>query len=303
MRCDVLKQREGIPLKTGEYPQATLQEHQQALIKLLEEFDRVCRALDIPYILFAGSMLGAVRHQGFIPWDDDIDVMMLRPDYERFLQQADSVLDQQTFFLQKEFSRHWPMYFSKLRLNETACLEKYHPKDPASHQGVYIDIFPCDNAAKTGFGRNIQFLASKVVIAKGLDRRGYATNSVGKKLFMAFCRILPGKLFLKLSRGGSDQSEKVHSFYAAARGYGKNVYPRSLIAQRKQARFEGKSYPIAQNHDTLLRILYGDYMQIPPPEKRVHKGHTILVDLNNSYEKYENYRDGMKFDVYTRSIR
>lgn len=245
-------------METGEYQQASLQEHQQALLKLLKEFDRVCQVLEIPYILFAGSMLGAVRHQGFIPWDDDIDVMMLRPDYERFLQQAGTVLDQDTFFLQKEFSEHWPMFFSKLRLNGTACLEKYYPKDPASHQGVYIDIFPCDNAAKTAFGRNIQFLASKVVIAKGLDRRGYATNNVGKKLFMAFCRILPGKLFLRLSKGGSDHSRKVHSFYAAARGYNKNVYPRSLLTQRMDASFEGSCYPIARDYDTLLRILYGD---------------------------------------------
>ena len=290
-------------METGQYRQATLPEHQKALLQLLEEFDRVCRQLDIPYILFAGSLLGAVRHQGFIPWDDDIDVMMLRPDYERFLQQADTVLNHRIFFLQKEFSRHWPMFFSKLRLNNTTCLEKYHPKDPASHQGVYIDIFPCDNAAKTGFGRNIQFLASKVVIAKGLDQRGYATDNVGKKLFMAFCRILPRKPFLNLSKGGSDRSEKVHSFYAAARSYNKNVYPRQLLTQPMEAKFEGRSYTIARDYDTLLRILYGDYMQIPPPEKRVRKGHTILVDLNNSYEKYENYRDGMKFEVYTRSIR
>lgn len=290
-------------MDTAEYRQATLQEHQNALLKILEEFDRVCRLLEIPYILFAGSMLGAVRHQGFIPWDDDIDVMMLRPDYERFLAQAETVLDQKTFYLQKEFSAHWPMFFSKLRLNQTTCLEKYYPKDPASHQGVYIDIFSCDNAAKTGFGRIIQFFASKVVIAKGLDRRGYVTDSLSKKLFMVFCRLLPQKFFLNLSRRGSSQSEKVHSFYAAARAYNKNVYLRQFFTQRIEVEFEGRSCSIPKDYDTLLRILYGDYMEIPPPEKRKRKGHTILVDLNNSYEKYENYRDGMKFDVYTRSIR
>ena len=270
---------------------------------LLQEFDRVCRELEIPYILFAGSLLGAVRHQGFIPWDDDIDVMMLRKDYDRFMKEADRVLDQEKFFLQKEFSEHWPMFFSKLRMNNTACLEKYQPKDPASHQGVYIDVFPCDNAAKTGFGRNIQFLASKVVIAKGLDQRGYATDNVGKKLFMAFCRLLPLKPFLNLSKRGSDSSKIVHSFYAAARGYNKNVYPRQLIAQRTEAVFEDGMYPIAQGYDELLRILYGDYMEIPGPEKRVRKVHAVLIDLEHSYEEYEHYRDGMKFDVYTRSIR
>ena len=98
---------------------ATLSQHQQALRSLLEEFDRVCKKLNISYMLFAGTMLGAVRHQGFIPWDDDLDVIMLRRDYERFLKDAPTVLNEERFFLQKEFSEHWPLFFSKLRLNGT----------------------------------------------------------------------------------------------------------------------------------------------------------------------------------------
>jgi hypothetical protein len=136
-----------------------------------------------------------------------------------------------------------------------------------------------------------------------LDQRGYATDNVGKKLFMAFCRLLPTKPFLELSKGGNDSSEMVHSFYAAARGYSKNVYPRRLIAQCCEAPFEDGVYPISQGYDELLRILYGDYMVIPGPEKRIRKVHTVLIDLDRSYEEYEHYRDGMKFDVYTRSIR
>ena len=140
-----------------------LKRHQHALYTLLCEFDRVCKKLNIPYVLFAGSMLGAVRHEGFIPWDDDLDVMMLRQDYEFFLQNADKYLDTDRFYLQKEFSEHWPMFFSKLRLNGTTCLEKYHPKDEKIHQGVYIDLFPCDNAAKGKWGRKLQFFASKAI--------------------------------------------------------------------------------------------------------------------------------------------
>ena len=94
-----------------------------------------------------------------------------------------------------------------------------------------------------------------------------------------------------------------HSFYAAARGYSKNVYPRRLIAQCCEAPFEDGVYPISQGYDELLRILYGDYMVIPGPEKRIRKVHTVLIDLDRSYEEYEHYRDGMKFDVCTRSIR
>lgn len=282
---------------------ASHQEHQRALCELLREFDRVCKILNIPYVLFAGSMLGTVRHQGFIPWDDDLDVMMLREDYDRFLREADGVLDREKFFLQKEYSRHWPMFFSKLRLNNTTCLEKYRPKDPRIHQGVYMDIFPCDNASKSELGRKLQFFASKVVIAKCLDTRGYETDSHRKKLFMVCCKLLPMGLFLKLTKSGSKNSKHVHSFLGGASSYKKNVYPRAYFTQRMEGTFEEGVYPISAHYDELLRQLYGDYMSIPDPEQRVCKKHAILIDLNNSYEKYEGYRDGMVFDVYTRSIR
>lgn len=269
---------------------------------LLDEFDRVCKALDIPYVLFAGSMLGAVRHQGFIPWDDDLDVMMLREDYERLLREGDSVLDRERFYLQKEFSQHWPMFFSKLRLNGTTCLEKYHPKHPQCHQGVYMDIFPCDNAAKGLLGRKLQFYASKVVIAKSLYARGYETDSFGKKLFMVICRVMPMGPFRRLTTGWKTTT-MVHSFLGGASRYEKNVYPRCFFEERREAIFEGKEVPLSAHSEKLLTQLYGDYMQLPPPEERVCKEHTILVDLENSWETYAHYRDGMKFTVFTRSIR
>lgn len=280
-----------------------LRDHQQALLVILKEFDRVCKLLDIPYVLFAGTMLGAVRHQGFVPWDDDLDVMMLREDYERFLTQADKLLDREKFFLQKEFSEHWPMFFSKLRLNNTTCLEKYHPKDPKMHQGVYMDIFPCDNASDSRLVQKLQFCASKVVIAKALDRRGYETDSKRKKLFIRFCRLLPNGPFLRIVKGPKKQGTMVHGFLGGARSFEKNVYPRKSFLQRTQMPFEGDSYPVSKDYDVLLRMLYGDYRNLPAPEERQHKQHAILIDLNNSYEIYDGYRDGMTFDVHTRSIR
>ena len=279
------------------------QAHQRALLTLLREFDRVCKALQIPYVLFAGTLLGAVRHQGFIPWDDDLDVLMMRKDYERFLAEAPLVLNSETFYLQKEFSEHWPMFFSKLRLNGTTCLEKYHPKDPKTHQGIYIDIFPCDDAAKHSWGRKLQFYASKVVIAKSLNKRGYETDSKKKKLFMGICKLLPLAPFLKIARKGHTDSAYIHSFLGAGSSFSKNIYSRDIFESSSDAAFEDGIYPIPSGHHRLLEILYGDYMELPPPEERAIKQHSILIDLENSYEIYENYREGMKFDLYTRSIR
>ena len=277
--------------------------HQNALLALLKEFDRVCKELNIPYVLFAGTLLGAVRHNGFIPWDDDLDVMMLRADYERFLKEAPAKLSTERFYLQSEFSEHWPMFFSKLRLNGTTCLEKFHPKDNEMHQGVYMDIFPCDCAAKSAVGRKVQFYASKVVIAKSLFERGYETNSRKKKWFMTLCRCLPTKPFWHIVKKGTSQSRYVHSFFGAGSSFTKNVYPRQLFEKRVDGTFEEGKYPIPAMYDELLTILYGDYMRLPPEEERAIKQHAVLIDLHQSYEKYEHYRDDMEFKLHTRSIR
>ena len=281
---------------------ATLQEHQSALLCLICEFDRVCKALDIPYFLFAGSLLGAVRHKGFIPWDDDLDIIMMRPDYERFLQQAPEVFGE-GFFLQREFSEHWPMFFSKLRLEGTTCLEKYIPKDPKLHRGVYMDIFPCDCAYDSPLLRKLQFYASKVVIAKGLDKEGYVTDSKAKKLFMALCRLLPMKPFHRLVRGPEKQGRFVHSFLGGASKYARSVYPSACFEKRQPLPFENHEFSAPVQYDELLKILYGDYMTLPKEEDRKCKQHAVLVDLKRSFEHYEGYREHMNFDVYTRSIR
>ena len=152
-----------------------LEKQQQVLAELLHEFDRVCKKYDIKYALFAGSALGAVRHRGFIPWDDDLDVVVERSDYEKLIKIAPEAFGDEYYF-QVELSEHWPLPFSKLRKNGTTCLEKYHPKDKEIHQGIYIDVFPVDNASDNPLLRRVQFYASKVVLAKALDKRGYETR-------------------------------------------------------------------------------------------------------------------------------
>lgn len=282
---------------------ATLEEHQQALFLLLEEFDRVARQLHTPYFLFAGTLLGAVRHKGFIPWDDDLDVLMMREDYERFLREAPKLLNKELFYLQGEFSEHWPMFFSKLRLNGTTCLEKYHPKDNETHQGVYMDIFPCDHACKSKIGRIFQFVCSKVVIAKGLDKKGYDNAGILKKTFMICCRMLPRALFQKIVQGPGKQTGVLHSFLGGASKYSRNVYPASVFQESVLVEFVHGRYPAPKEYDKLLTVLYGDYMRIPSESERKVKEHALLVDLRKPYQEYEHYREGMTFDVHTRSIR
>ena len=125
----------------------------------------------------------------------------------------------------------------------------------------------------------------------------------GKKIFMGLCKLLPTKPFWRLAVKGSADSKFVHSFFAAASKCSKNIYPREYISHTTNASFEGAEYPISKHYDSLLKILYGDYMQLPPPEERKIKQHAVIVDLNNSYEKYLDYHKELKFDDLSQSIR
>ena len=281
-----------------------MNDHQRMMLSMLKDLDAVCKGHGIRYQLFSGTALGAVRHGGFIPWDDDLDVVMLRADYDRFLSIAAKEMTNSTYFIQREFTAHWPMQFSKLRRNNTTCMEKYYPKDPEIHQGVYIDIFPCDNLSDFKPMRWIQFLSSKVVISKALDARGYVTDNFLKKTFMILCRPLPSDLFWRITACKREASSKmVHTFFGAGSKYKKNVFERSWFEQSISIPFEDSSFPVSEHCDEILTILYGDYLRIPEQREREVKQHVAILDLHRSYADYLEQQKTMVFDVYTRSIR
>lgn len=284
--------------------QNKMSDHQRILLMMLKDFDRVCKKNHIPYMLFSGTALGAVRHHGFIPWDDDIDVIMLRKNYNRFFEIADRDFDTNTYYIQQEYSEHWPMQFSKLRMNHTTCMEKCHPKDLKMHQGVYIDIFPCDNLSENELVRRMQFAASKVVIAKALYARGYETNSLAKKCFMQLCCFLPQKPFWRFCvREKAQESDMVHSFLGGGSKYKKNIFPRKWFEETIDMQFEDGVFRVSAYYDALLSRLYGDYRRIPKPEERTCKEHVGILDLEHSYTEHLDEQKAMKIDTLTRSIR
>lgn len=281
-----------------------LSAHQALLLEMLKDFDAVCRRHHISYQLFAGTALGAARHQGFVPWDDDVDVLLMRSEYERFFREAAGEFDPALYYVQQEHGPHWPMAFSKLRRNNTTCIEKYHPKDPQIHQGVYIDIFPCDSLSDRPAMRRLQFAASRAIVAKALYARGYETDSAGKKLFMQICRPLPRHILEDVCmRRGKTQTDMVQTFLAAGRKYEKNIFPRAWVEETVDIRFEDADFPISAHYDALLTRLYGDWRTPPSPAERKCKEHVAILDLEHPYTEHLEEQRAMEIETYTRSIR
>lgn len=283
--------------------ESKMKELQTVLLKMLKDIDAVCRKNGISYQLFAGSALGAVRDGGFIPWDDDLDIAMSRDDYDRFLTAAEEGLCPDRYYIQKEFSEHYPMFSSKVRLHHTTFMERYIPRDKAMHQGVYVDIFPLDNLSDHPVTAKLQFIASKLVIAKCLYQRGYATDSFPKKLMMIGCSVLPIRGLRRfVERRGDTGSSRIHSFFGGTSVLERGIYPRSSLSTIEVS-FEDGVFPVSREYDRVLSIQYGDYMTPTDVGDRDKKRHFLMMDLHHGYERYLEWQDRQVITSFTESIR
>ena len=247
----------------------------------------ICNRNGIAYFLIGGTLLGAVRHKGFIPWDDDLDIGMLRADYDRFLECAARDLPKDYFLQTFSSDSGMGLPFAKIRKQGTRCVEKVS-SSVDWHQGVFIDIFPFDNVPN---GRLLRILHSlEIYVLKrlllcrvGFDLLSYG-HSLTKLVFYKAVLYPVSHLFTRnyLARriercmhrhNGSDTELVVAA--GGAYGYEKDSIKRSWVSELVQLDFEGHEFQCPGFYKDYLTHLYRDYMTLPPPEKR-QGGHQIV---------------------------
>lgn len=260
---------------------------QLALLEMLIQIDEICRKNNIKYSLSSGTVLGAVRHKGFIPWDDDLDLMFMRDEYEKFLKLPKEEFSSRGLTLQKEYDNIWPLTFSKVRKDNTTYIERGPDIIEGAHLGVYIDIFPVDNLSDNALYADMQWHVFQLLAAKCLGKRGYKTDSKKKKLALFISRFLPVKPMLNFVKNESGTDTKsVHAFLGAAVVKDKTIYPRHIFEDYTKINFEGRSFSVISGYKEYLEITYGDYMKLPSEEERQAALHAEIIDLNTSYVEY-----------------
>lgn len=268
----------------------SLEEVKEIQLSILEYIDRVCEENRIPYYLCGGTLIGAVRHKGYIPWDDDIDIMLLRPDYMKLL----SVLEaNDTYKCLSMYNQNDYFYpFAKVVDSRTELIEK-NSDYKIQNYGVYVDIFPVDSLPNDNEKRHAHYqriLKARQLYYLSLSKKTPAVGNLlkypPKFCLWVYSRIKGWKFWLnkieELANIYSDgDSEYVGCVVA---GYGeKETYHRSLYKEIK-APFEGYSFSIPQGYDEYLTCLYGDYMKIPPADKQVTR-HDFTAYLRKEEKK------------------
>lgn len=263
---------------------------QKIELEMLLEVDRICKKFNIRYFLIAGTLLGAIRHKGFIPWDDDIDIVMPLKDYIRFCKVVEKELCNEYFF-QNFKTDTIALWFAKIRKNNTTAIQINH-KNRKHHQGIWIDIFPLigvKNDEQWLVKINKKAKQTKKVLTKKIglmeDTEGRIVYKIANKLISyKICKIVFWKLFKYLFK---DPEKYTYCYYLWASSKIKARFPTEIFSETCDVEFEGHMFPAPKEWDKYLTIEYGDYMTPPPPEKRNGGSHTIaIVDVNKNYTEY-----------------
>lgn len=259
-------------------------------LDLLFKFDEVCRKHHLNYTLAYGSLLGAIRHQGIIPWDDDVDVFMLREDYEILKTLKDEF--QPPYFLQIPGEDGYLYSYAKVRNSNTTALS-YSFRYSSFNQGIPLDIFILDNYNQGTFERDFEKTERLIRECSTLMRRTNPHPEERDLQFLSqFPVIRPGKEVIdELERTiikdkNSVDSDKCITLTNLMYDLKRGTFPRSCFTDLTEISFYGHPVFIPKDYDQVLRVIYGDYMSLPPVEERGKWHSTSVFDTDKPYTEY-----------------
>lgn len=252
---------------------------QLVILSIMKDVDELCRKNDIEYYLLGGSTIGAVRHQGFIPWDDDLDIIMTPKNYSRFLEVCRHQLNTEKYYMM-EGLKDWPLNFTKIKLKGTHLKEIGGVFD-RDHDGIYLDVFKLENSPSGKVSQRLQYVLAKYFLCYQLSVRTFKDVDIKKKLMMLASYPLRIKCLRKAVQnyieGFGETSSYYGSFYFRTRL--KTAFTRKeVFGKPVYKQFEDMMLPVPEKWDEYLAQMFGDYMTPPPVEKQVGL-HLIDVDF------------------------
>lgn len=265
-----------------------MNELQRRLIDILSWFHKFCKKNDLKYFVLGGTMLGAMRHEGFIPWDDDIDVGMPRNEYEKLISlMGDDVFDEKFVLEHPLKNKNYIYPFCKIYDKTTTLVENAKKK---IKRGIYIDVFPLDGIGneKNEVHDNYKVI-NKLNMLLTLNIAGFRKGRKWyKNLGVALFRLIPmntDKIIKKLIEECSKFPYDDYTYCGNLVGnWGeREIVPREVMGEPRLYKFENIEVYGAEKADEYLTSLYGDWRKLPPKEKQVTHHDFVSLDLNKSY--------------------
>ena len=260
-------------------------------LEMALEVKRICLKHNIKYFIIAGTLLGAVRHKGFIPWDDDLDIGMLREEYEKFVSIAQNELGVSYFLQTWDTDSGFALPCAKIRKNGTKFIEENSSKAHL-HNGIFIDIFPFDNVPESTLKKKIQNYQTYILKRIILDKQGYEVwekQEFFKKSIYKLVKIMTKPISLwriksilyeKMTRFNNQKSDSVVTF-GGTYGYWRETIRKSWANNLVTLKFEGYEFSCPRDYSDYLSYFYGEYMTPPPEDKRYNRHKIIKIEFGD----------------------
>lgn len=269
---------------------------QMKILEIMKYIDSLCRGNGITYYIMGGTALGAIRHGGFIPWDDDLDIFMTPENYKKF--KAVFLEDQSEKFVLQEW-RTTPDYleYAKIRMNGTTFLEAQFRDRLDMHHGIYVDIMILHKVPENKLIQRMVYLESKFVTLYGLSQRNWKPKTTTQAVVLASLNILPCKWMAKICyrhiyRYDNRKEKFCYCYWITPAKFRNGLFDKSFFEAPIDISFEDTVLLGSEKIKDYLSYRYGDYMKLPPEEARKAAVHAMIVDTQRDYKEYLEQENG-----------
>ena len=263
---------------------------QLRILDIVKDVDKICRENDIDYYILYGSALGAIRHQGFIPWDDDFDIGMTFDNYVKFLEICEKKLDKNKYYVQTpEKEKNYYLSFSKIRDIRTTLIEEGNENIDIV-RSVYIDVFPLVGIPNNKIKERILKINRAFMLSANMN---VINNKFLRCIFDIILKIFGRRKILKYTTKRCFKYNDCEYWCSIADGDGyiQNKIKREIYGKPKYVKFEDIMLPVPENTDKYLKNIYGDYMKIPSEEQIKFREHTpYYLNFDLPYDEYKKAR-------------
>lgn len=268
----------------------TVRDVQEKILKIMKYIDKLCRENDIVYYIMGGTALGAVRHGGFIPWDDDLDIFMTPDQYQKFKRVFDKQ-ESDTFIIQEWRTTPNYLEYAKVRMNGTTFIEEVFKDRKDMHQGIYVDIMILHKVPDNRLVQKVVYYESKFVTLYALSQRNWKPKSKGQAVILKSLKFLPCKLMAKLCYKKIYKYDDLkdnfkYCYWITPAKFKSGIFDKSFFETPVDVPFEDTKLLGSEKIKEYLSYRYGDYMKLPSKEQQKAAVHAFLYDTEKDYTEY-----------------
>lgn len=270
--------------------QKSVHDVQEKILEVMKYVDRVCRANGITYFIMGGTALGAVRHGGFIPWDDDLDIFMTPAEYAKFKVAMEKDANPK-FVIQEWRTTKKYLEYAKVRMNGTTFIEENFKNRKDLHQGIYVDIMILHKVPDSKFLEKLVYYESKFVTLYALSQRNWKPKTSGQAKVLKLLKVLPCKLIARICYHRIYKYEDMQDgfkwcYWITPAKYRSGLFDKSFFEEPVDVPFEDTVLYGSKHIKDYLEYRYGDYMKLPSEEQQKAAVHAMIFDVNKDYTEY-----------------